>query len=72
MDCVLILFQRKLQPTSGDQAASCPKPSWAESLKVNNLQFKYHFLCLKVSTLADDGIDNFLAPTTKLSQRYYQ
>ncbi|CAH1099757.1 unnamed protein product [Psylliodes chrysocephalus] len=34
MDCVLILFQRKLQPTSGDQAASCPKPSWAESLKM--------------------------------------
>lgn len=34
MDCVLILFQRKLHPIIPDTAASCPKPSWAESLKV--------------------------------------
>ncbi|CAG9857423.1 unnamed protein product [Phyllotreta striolata] len=34
MDCVLILFQRKLQQIAPDQAASCPKPSWAESLKM--------------------------------------
>ncbi|XP_057658943.1 dynein axonemal heavy chain 5 [Diorhabda carinulata] len=34
MDCVLILFQRKLQPTVADTATPCPKPSWAESLKM--------------------------------------
>ncbi|XP_063235253.1 dynein axonemal heavy chain 5 [Bacillus rossius redtenbacheri] len=34
MDCVLILFQRKLHPVIGDPAAPCPKPSWAESLKM--------------------------------------
>lgn len=36
MDCVLILFQRKLHPCIPDTAAPCPKPSWQESLKVNN------------------------------------
>ncbi|XP_073975032.1 dynein axonemal heavy chain 1 [Rhodnius prolixus] len=34
MDCVLILFQRKLHPVIADSAAPCPKPSWAESLKM--------------------------------------
>jgi hypothetical protein len=36
MDCVLILFQRKLHAVIADTgaAAPCPKPSWAESLKV--------------------------------------
>ncbi|XP_046689316.1 LOW QUALITY PROTEIN: dynein axonemal heavy chain 5-like [Homalodisca vitripennis] len=34
MDCVLILFQRKLHAVIGDTAAPCPKPSWAESLKM--------------------------------------
>ncbi|KAI8431134.1 hypothetical protein MSG28_001183, partial [Choristoneura fumiferana] len=34
MDCVLILFQRRLHPLIPDVAAPCPKPSWAESLKM--------------------------------------
>jgi dynein heavy chain, axonemal len=34
MDCVLILFQRKLHPIVPDTAAPCPKPSWQESLKM--------------------------------------
>lgn len=34
MDCVLILFQRKLVPVSADTAAPSTKPSWPESLKV--------------------------------------
>ncbi|XP_060534779.1 dynein axonemal heavy chain 5 isoform X2 [Cylas formicarius] len=34
MDCVLILFQRRLQSVVADTAAPCPKPSWAESLKM--------------------------------------
>lgn len=35
MDCVLILFQRKLQPCIPDTTTPCPKPSWQEALKVN-------------------------------------
>ncbi|KAK0178414.1 hypothetical protein PV328_002364 [Microctonus aethiopoides] len=34
MDCVLILFQRKISPVIPDPTALCPKPSWAESLKM--------------------------------------
>ncbi|KAB0801458.1 hypothetical protein PPYR_05812 [Photinus pyralis] len=34
MDCVLILFQRKLLPVTADTAAPSPKPSWADSLKM--------------------------------------
>lgn len=37
MDCVLILFQRRLHPLIPDTAAPCPKPSWAESLKVHSI-----------------------------------
>ncbi|KAG5322537.1 DYH5 protein, partial [Pseudoatta argentina] len=34
MDCVLILFQRKIGSVVPDITALCPKPSWAESLKL--------------------------------------
>nr|XP_033322692.1 dynein heavy chain 5, axonemal isoform X1 [Megalopta genalis] len=34
MDCVLILFQRKIGSVVPDNTALCPKPSWAESLKL--------------------------------------
>ncbi|GJQ67798.1 hypothetical protein Trydic_g16579 [Trypoxylus dichotomus] len=34
MDCVLILFQRRLQSVVPDNTAPCPKPSWPESLKL--------------------------------------
>ncbi|CAG5099433.1 Similar to DNAH5: Dynein heavy chain 5 [Cotesia congregata] len=34
MDCVLILFQRKISPVIPDPANQCPKPSWTESLKM--------------------------------------
>ncbi|KAG5316099.1 DYH5 protein, partial [Acromyrmex insinuator] len=34
MDCVLILFQRKIGSVVPDTTALCPKPSWAESLKL--------------------------------------
>lgn len=37
MDCVLILFKRKLHPVISDTTVRCPKPSWPESLKVNIL-----------------------------------
>uniref|UniRef100_A0A2S2PXW6 Dynein heavy chain 5, axonemal n=1 Tax=Sipha flava TaxID=143950 RepID=A0A2S2PXW6_9HEMI len=34
MDCVLILFKRKLHPVISDTTVRCPKPSWPESLKM--------------------------------------
>ena len=34
MDCVLILFQRRLDLFAPDPERPSPKPSWAESLKV--------------------------------------
>ncbi|XP_047354238.1 dynein axonemal heavy chain 5 isoform X2 [Vespa velutina] len=34
MDCVLILFQRKIGSVVPDPTTQCPKPSWAESLKL--------------------------------------
>lgn len=39
MDCVLILFQRKLQPCYPDATTPCPKPSWQEALKVRLMYF---------------------------------
>lgn len=36
MDSVLILFQKRVDPTSLDPERPCPKPSWGESLKVCN------------------------------------
>jgi len=34
MDCVLILFQKKIEPYSVDPEKGGPKTSWSESLKV--------------------------------------
>ncbi|KAF5296158.1 hypothetical protein FQA39_LY12612 [Lamprigera yunnana] len=34
MDCVLILFQRKLLPVTADTSTPSPKPSWSDSLKM--------------------------------------
>ena len=34
MDCVLLLFQRRLDPIQMDPEKPCLKPSWGESLKV--------------------------------------
>lgn len=34
MDCVLILFQRRLDLMAPDPERPSPKPSWGESLKV--------------------------------------
>ncbi|WAQ93678.1 DYH8-like protein [Mya arenaria] len=33
MDCVLLLFQKKIDTVTQDPERPCPKPSWSESLK---------------------------------------
>jgi len=57
MDCVLILFQKRLDPTVQDPERPCPKPSWGESLKVNIAfspvapvvaAFKFQFINLRL------------------------
>ncbi len=40
MDCVLLLFKRKLDPMQLDKEKPCPKPSWGESLKVSTRSSK--------------------------------
>ena len=53
MDSVLILFQRRLQPVKADTVAPCPKPSWAESLKVKFIIFfSIHLQMLFMQMLA--------------------
>jgi len=34
MDCVLLLFQRHLDPVTVDAEKPCTKPSWSEALKL--------------------------------------
>ncbi|CAH8616797.1 unnamed protein product [Heterobilharzia americana] len=34
MDCVLLLFQKKLDPVTPDPERACPKPSWTEAMKL--------------------------------------
>ena len=34
MDCVLLLFQRRVDVVQQDPEKACMKPSWSESLKV--------------------------------------
>ena len=62
MDCVLILFQRKLHPCIPDTTTPCPKPSWQESLKVP-LTSQYQSVLVSCSVLLQ-----MMASTTFLLQ----
>lgn len=66
MDCVLILFQRKLHPVVGDPAAFCPKPSWQESLKVFLAIIPISGNIINIFFL-DDGFYDIFTSTSKLS-----
>lgn len=62
MDCVLILFQRKLQPCSPDATTPCPKPSWQEALKMMaSTTFLLQLQNYPKDTINDEMID-FLRP----------
>lgn len=63
MDCVLILFQRKIHPVIADTAAPSPKPSWQESLKVN---FSLITICER--SFNEDVLLQMMASTTFLLQ----
>ena len=56
MDCVLILFQRKLGSVEQDPERPCVKPSWSDSLKLMGgsgfLNGLLHFpkVCIDISS----------------------
>ena len=53
MDCVLLLFQKKIDPVTMDPEKPCCKPSWGESLKVSKIYLcKFYEVC-QVSTPQD-------------------
>ncbi|KAK4825976.1 hypothetical protein QYF61_003545 [Mycteria americana] len=53
MDCVLLLFQRKIDSVTPDQERPCVKPSWTEALKLmNNSGFLSMLLTFQKANLA--------------------
>lgn len=64
MDCVTILFQRRLDPMVMDPERPCPKPSWTESLKLmSNSGF--------LSTLMEFPKDTINEETVELLDPYF-
>lgn len=62
MDCVLILFQRKVHPVIADTTTPCPKPSWQESLKMmSSTTFLLQLQNYPKDSINDEMID-FLQP----------
>ena len=64
MDCVLLLFQRKLNPMAADPERPGPKPSWGESLKMMS---QTGFL-QALQTFSKDTIND---ETVELMQPYF-
>ncbi|PAA70380.1 hypothetical protein BOX15_Mlig025839g1 [Macrostomum lignano] len=62
MDCVLILFQRRLDPVQQDPDRPCPKPSWSESQKLmSNATFLNMLMQFSKDSINEESIE-FLMP----------
>ena len=58
MDCTLILFRSKMPPISADPTVPCPKPSWAEALKVMaSTNFLSQLLNFPKDTINDEMVE---------------
>ena len=58
MDCVLLLFRRKLPPPGVDPSQPCLRPSWSEALKVlSNAHFLQDLLTFPKDTINDETIE---------------
>ncbi|XP_036378537.1 dynein heavy chain 5, axonemal, partial [Megalops cyprinoides] len=58
MDCVLLLFQRKVDPVTMDPERPCLRPSWAEALKLmNNSAFLSMLLSFQKDTITEEVVE---------------
>ena len=62
MDCVVILFRRKLVKMEPDPTVPCPLPSWGESLKVMSSTSFLHQLVHYQKDEINDEMVEFLEP----------
>ncbi|KAK2859784.1 hypothetical protein Q5P01_004404 [Channa striata] len=62
MDAVLLLFQRKIDPVTPDPERPCPRPSWAEAMKLmQNSSFLSMLLNFSKDTITEEVVE-LLAP----------
>lgn len=62
MDCVLILFRKRIDPAAFDAERNCVKPSWAESLKtMSQSNFLQSLQAFPKDTINDEMVE-LLAP----------
>ncbi|OON14709.1 ATPase family protein, partial [Opisthorchis viverrini] len=58
MDCVLLLFQRHLEPYKPDMERMCPRPSWSESLKfMTNTGFLQLLMTFPKDTINEETVE---------------
>ncbi|CAL4115055.1 unnamed protein product, partial [Meganyctiphanes norvegica] len=62
MDCVVILFQRKMPPIKPDPLIASPRPSWSESLKMmGSASFLHHLQNFPKDSINDEIVE-FMEP----------
>ncbi|XP_060921113.1 dynein axonemal heavy chain 5 [Labrus mixtus] len=62
MDAVLLLFQRKIDVTTPDPERACPKPSWAEAMKLmQNSAFLSMLLNFSKDSITEEVVE-LIAP----------
>ncbi|KAM4028219.1 dynein axonemal heavy chain 5-like [Anomaloglossus baeobatrachus] len=58
MDCVLLLFQRRIDVVTADPERPCVKPSWGEALKLmNNAGFLNSLLEFRKDTITEEMVE---------------